>query len=145
MSEAATGGTRSIRFRMVNRTTVIPEQVSLCVNFLFLTYSMSLVAKHILMIVYNLYTILQSLLFLRRPDEDGTGGTLSGNKADVYVLLKIFKIIFDAIITSFSLKYSVDRALADKKYEEEPIGSSLLRVVRYCFLFKYTVSICVHP
>ena len=70
------------------------------------------------------------MLFLRRPDEDGTGGTLSGNKADVYVLLKIFKIIFDAIITSFSLKYSVDRALADKKYEDEPIGSSLLRVLR---------------
>ena len=33
MSDAASGGTRSIRFRMVNRNTVIPEQVSLCDSF----------------------------------------------------------------------------------------------------------------
>ena len=67
---------------------------------------------------------------MRRPDEDGTGGSLSGKKCEVYVLLKIFKNIFEAIITSFALKYSVDRALADEKYETEPIGSSLLRVLR---------------
>ena len=77
-----------------------------------------------------IWFLLKSLLFLRRGNEDGTGGTLSGNKTNVYVLLKIFKNIFEAIITSFALKYSVDRALADEKYETEPIGSSLLRVLR---------------
>ena len=83
-----------------------------------------------MLFISKCYFFFQSLLFLRRGNEDGTGGTLSGNKSDVYVLLKIFKNIFEAIVTSFALKYSVDRALTDEKYEKEPIGSSLLRVLR---------------
>ena len=45
MSDAASEGTRSIRFRMVNRTTVIPEQVQNIFVF-SVTNSMSLVAKY---------------------------------------------------------------------------------------------------
>ena len=45
----------------------------------------------------------RSLLFYKPEDEDKTGGTLSGNKKKVYVLLKIMKKCFNADITSFKV------------------------------------------
>ena len=45
----------------------------------------------------------RSLLFYKPEDGDKTGGTLSGNKKKVYVLLKIMKKIFNADITSFKV------------------------------------------
>ena len=46
-----------------------------------------------------------------RAEENGSGGTLSGNKKDVYIFLKIMKLMFDVSLTSFYLKYAIDRAL----------------------------------
>jgi len=80
---------------------------------------------------------------LRPSDENGSGGTLSGNKLEVYVLLKICKLLFGVSITSFLLKFAIDRALDGKKYETADIGSSLERVLRF-----YTIRgklIGVHP
>ena len=34
-------------------------------------------------------------------------------------------------MTSFNLKFSIDRSLEDKKYEKAPIGLSLERAMRY--------------
>ena len=59
--------------------------------------------------------IFQSLLFLRKDDENGKGGTLSGNKLNAYVLLKIFKILFGISLSSFSLKFAIDRSLVDER------------------------------
>ena len=58
-------------------------------------------------------------------------GTLSGNKADVYKMLKIMKLCCKADIESFKMKYAMDRCLSDYKYEKADIGSSLERVLRY--------------
>ena len=74
------------------------------------------------MSVLNFIFFKQTLLFLRPPRKDGTGGTLSGNKLDAYVLLKIFKLLFGVSITSFILKFTIDRALEEEKYEIEDIG-----------------------
>ena len=41
------------------------------------------------------------------------------------------KISQIAIIWYFQLKFAVDRALNDKKYEEADIGSSMQRVMKY--------------
>ena len=68
---------------------------------------------------------------MRPDDESGKGGTLSGKKRDVYVLLKIFKLLFGVSITSFSLKFSIDRSLEDVRYETAPVGESLKRATRY--------------
>ena len=78
------------------------------------------------------FIYVQSVLFLRNEDIYGFGGTLSGNKKRVYVLMKIFKKIFEIDgekKTSFRMKYSVDTVLEDRKYENEPVGSSLKEVV----------------
>ena len=56
---------------------------------------------------------------------------MSGKKRDVYVLLKIFKLLFGVSITSFSLKFSIDRSLEDVRYETAPVGESLKRAMRY--------------
>ena len=80
---------------------------------------------------------------MRPNDEDGSGGTLSGVKKNVYLILKILKLLFGADLTSFSLKFAVDRSLDETKYEEAPIGPSLERALRY-----HTVrgKLCgVHP
>ena len=46
----------------------------------------------------------QSVLFLK-PDEHDSGGTLSGNKKEVYVLMKILKKCHEDVnITSFKVK-----------------------------------------
>ena len=68
---------------------------------------------------------------MRPDDESGKGGTLSGKKRNVYVLLKIFKLLFGVSITSFSLKFSIDRSLEDVRYETAPVGESLKRALRY--------------
>ena len=73
----------------------------------------------------------KSLLFFRPNDESGSGGTLSGNKKDVYIHLKISKILHGVDMTSFNQKFAVDRGLPDKKYETAPVGASLERVKRY--------------
>ena len=57
--------------------------------------------------------------------------------------MKILKKCTDASITSFVMKYAVDRALDDKRYETADFGASLRRVLRY-----YTVRtkfFGVHP
>ena len=46
-----------------------------------------------------------------RAGENGSGGSLSGNKKDVYIFLKIMKLMFGVSLTSFYLKYAIDRAL----------------------------------
>ena len=46
-----------------------------------------------------------------RAEENGSGGSLSGNKKDVYIFLKIMKLMFGVSLTSFYLKYAIDRAL----------------------------------
>ena len=56
---------------------------------------------------------------------------MSGNKADVYKMLKIMKLCCKADIESFKMKYAMDRCLSDEKYEKADIGSSLERVLRY--------------
>ena len=48
---------------------------------------------------------------MRPSDKNGSGGTLSGNKKNVYVFLKIMKMMFNVSITSFLLKFAIDRAL----------------------------------
>ena len=77
------------------------------------------------------FIFFKSLLFLRPNDENGSGGTLSGNKKDVYIHLKISKLLHGVDMTSFSQKFAVDRGLPDKKYETAPVGASLERVKRY--------------
>ena len=77
------------------------------------------------------FICFKSLLFLRPNDENGSGGTLSGNKKDVYIHLKISKLLHGVDMTSFSQKFAVDRGLPDKKYETAPVGTSLERVKRY--------------
>ena len=64
---------------------------------------------------YNFLKIkyFQSLLFMRPNDKNGSGGTLSGNKKDVYIFLKVMKLMFDVSITSFLLKFAIDRALGN--------------------------------
>ena len=74
----------------------------------------------------------QSILFLKQgDDETGSGGTLSGNKLLVYVIMKILKKCTDAKLTSFKMKFAVHNALANARYETEDIGTSLERVLRY--------------
>ena len=51
-----------------------------------------------------------------RAEEDGSGGSLSGNKKDVYIFLKIMKLMFGVSLTSFYLKYAIDRALGKGFY-----------------------------
>ena len=46
-------------------------------------------------------------------------------------MLKIMKLCSKADIESFKMKYAMDRCLEGEKYEEEDIGSSLERVLRY--------------
>ena len=58
-------------------------------------------------------------------------GTLSGKKKDAYLTLKTFKLIFGVSITSFFLKFAVDRTLPDTKYEKMDLGILLKRALRY--------------
>ena len=45
--------------------------------------------------------------------------------------LKIFKLIFGISITSFFLKFAVDRTLPYRKYETMDLGTLLKRAMRY--------------
>lgn len=58
-------------------------------------------------------------------------GTLSGKKKEVYLTLKTFKLVFGVSITSFFLKFAVDRTLPDTKYEDMDLGILLKRALRY--------------
>ena len=81
-------------------------------------------------------------MFLKEGSSSRSG-TLAGNKKLVYVLMKILKKCTDDSITSFLMKFAVDRALDDKRYETAQVGASLRRVLRY-----YTVRTKftgVHP
>ena len=73
----------------------------------------------------------QCILFLKGDDPNGKGGTLSGNKLLVYVIMKILKKCTDAKLQSFKMKFAVFNALAHSRYETEDIGISLVRVLRY--------------
>ena len=48
---------------------------------------------------------------MRQSDRNGSGGTLSGKKKNVYIFLKIMKLMTNISITSFLLKFAIDRAL----------------------------------
>ena len=50
-----------------------------------------------------------------RGEENGSGGTLSGNKKNVYIFLKILRMMSDVSLTSYYLKYAIDRALGKGK------------------------------
>ena len=56
---------------------------------------------------------------------------MSGNKKNVYILLKILKLLRSGSVTSFTLKYAVDRGLEEVRYETAALGPSLERVLRY--------------
>ena len=90
--------------------------------------------------------IFQTLLFLHEGDAVRSG-TLAGEKKKVYVGMKILKNCTGAKLTSFKvvlfhknetfqflifqLKFAIDRALNDRKYEEAAIGPSMKRVMKY--------------
>ena len=76
----------------------------------------------------------QCILFLKGGDPNGKGGTLSGNKLLVYVIMKILKKCTDAKLQSFKIKFAVFNALAHSRYETGDIGTSLERVLRYLTL-----------
>ena len=81
----------------------------------------------------NLF-LFQCILFYKPDDKDGGSygrGTLSGNKSEVYKMLKIMKLCCKADIESFKMKYAMERGLDDDKYEDADIGSSLERVLRF--------------
>ena len=97
---------------------------------------------------FDNHWLFQSVLFLKQGDENDSGGTLSGNKKKVYVLMKILKKCYEDVnITSFKVKFSldcysirslyfqmkfaVDRSLEGRRYETDPIGLSFKRVLRY--------------
>ena len=61
----------------------------------------------------------------------GRWGTLSGKRKDTYVTMKILKLIFGVSITSFFLKFAIDRTLPDQKYEAMDLGILLKRALRY--------------
>ena len=70
-------------------------------------------------------------------------GTLSVKKKEAYLTLKMFKLIFGVSITSFFLKFAIDRTLDGTKYENMDLGTLLKRALRY-----HTVRskfIGVHP
>ena len=71
---------------------------------------------------------------MRPSDRNGSGGTLSGNKKNVYIFLKVMKLMFNVSITSFLLKFAIDRAIG--KYSGQKIKSSKK------FPFKSEVFIC---
>ena len=73
----------------------------------------------------------QCILFLKGDDPEGHGGTLSGNKLFVYIIMKILKKCTDAKLQSFKMKFAVHNALANARYETEDVGTSLDRVLRY--------------
>ena len=50
---------------------------------------------------------------------------------DVYVLLKIFKLLFNVLLQSFYLKFAIDRSIPDVKYESGDLGELLERVSRF--------------
>ena len=61
-----------------------------------------------------------------RNDRRALSGKLMGNQASygvslqqVYILLKIFKLIYGVEITSFSLKFAIDRALGKGSSKKE--------------------------
>ena len=48
-------------------------------------------------------------MFLKPEDENGSGGTLSGKKKLVYVMMKILKKCYEDVnITSFKVKLSLE-------------------------------------
>ena len=49
----------------------------------------------------------------------------------VYVIMKVLKKCADANLTSFQMKYAVDRSLDDEMYETASIGHSLTRAMSY--------------
>ena len=52
---------------------------------------------------------------MRKSDRNGTGGTLSKKKKSVYIFLKVMKLMSNISITSFLLKFAIDRALGMKR------------------------------
>ena len=101
------------------------------------------------------------MLFLKPGD---SGGTLSGNKRFVYVMMKILKKCYEDVnITSFKvsthsyfqsemtgifllqMKFAVDRSLEGRRYETDPIGPSLKRVLRYWTVRNKFEETRIHP
>ena len=68
----------------------------------------------------------QSLLFYRSQ-------TLAGWKLQVYVMLKILKLLLKTRtkITSYSLKFAVDQTLVNMNATKKELSSCLERVLKY--------------
>ena len=58
---------------------------------------------------------IQGLLFLWK-------GTLSSNKLEVYVLLKLLKTLTKAPVTSYKIKWAVNDMLSNTEVDEAGIG-----------------------
>ena len=80
---------------------------------------------------YSIFSF-QTVLLLKKGSkgDDQSSGTLQGNKKLVYVLAKILKKCTAEDMSSYDIKYAVSRSISAKKYETEPVGSSLQRVLR---------------
>ena len=86
---------------------------------------------------------------------------MSGNKRKVYVMMKILKKCYEDVnITSFKvdilskliqtiilfqMKFAVDRSLEGRRYETDPIGPSLQRVLRYWTVRNKFEEARIHP
>ena len=86
---------------------------------------------------------------------------MSGNKRLVYVMMKILKKCYEDVnITSFKvdilskliktiflfqMKFAVDRSLEGRRYETDPIGPSLQRVLRYWTVRNKFEEARIHP
>ena len=65
----------------------------------------------------NNHLSFQSVLFLKPGDENDSGGTLSGNKRLVYVLMKILKKCYEDVnITSFKVSRTLSQILNVQAY-----------------------------
>ena len=66
----------------------------------------------------------QSVLFLKPGDENDSGGTLSGNKRLVYVLMKILKKCYEDVnITSFKVEFSQRSSISKKTIFPDEVRS----------------------
>ena len=57
--------------------------------------------------------------------------TLRGPKLDVYILLKILKIITDSAAKSYEVKYSLNLVYINSLPDEEKLGEAALTVMDY--------------
>ena len=57
--------------------------------------------------------------------------TLHGSKLQVYVLLKLLKMITKAPVTSYKIKWAVEMMLTNTKVDEAGIGPAIQEAMKY--------------